>query len=261
MAAPGVRSRVVVLSDGVPNEGAFLPEELAPRAAEALAAGCTTTVVGLGSQFDAPLLRALAEAGGGGYHVGAGARLAPALSAELEAALAAPADGAYVELELPPGLEVHADPGAFRVEGRVARVSVPALAPGAERRLVLPLTGRPAAQLRVHVGWKGPAGPQAVTLAAPAVAAETSLPGDAALGLALDAAAAHVSAGRGRQARAALDAVAEAALASPAPQVRVRAETTLRLGVALETLVPGASHGARRELGLALGTLAWDLRR
>ena len=59
---------VVVMSDGLPNAGETSAFELTAQAVRAFQDGIETTAIGVGSQYDASLMRALAEQGAGGYY-------------------------------------------------------------------------------------------------------------------------------------------------------------------------------------------------
>lgn len=85
-ASGSARSLVILLSDGVPTRGAFEPAEFGGLASAGRARGAITSVVGLGTEFDDRLLRAVAKSGHGGYHVSASPdELATGLLEELEA--------------------------------------------------------------------------------------------------------------------------------------------------------------------------------
>lgn len=61
-------SRVILLSDGLANEGETRPKALAQIAAGMLAEGITTTTIGVGEGYNEGLMALMAEYGGGGAH-------------------------------------------------------------------------------------------------------------------------------------------------------------------------------------------------
>lgn len=268
--APEARPVVLLLSDGVPTAGAFDAEEFGPLAAEARASGCATSVIGLGNQFDGDLLREVARAGGGAYHVAREASdLGVVLRAEVQARLRIAARDVGVHVALPEGVEL-AGPlpeGAVRV-GAGIRLSAADLSAGEERRVRVKLRVRARVRVvaRVNLGWKTPAGVtrQAErSIGSGEASAHARLAvADADLGHALDAAADHVLNGRGAQASAALLAhVVGAGQARVEGRLRVRTQQVARFATALETLTEGASHTQRREVSLAMGALAARLLR
>jgi Ca-activated chloride channel family protein len=66
LAADGV-NRVLLLTDGLANQGMTDTDELAGHAAELRRRGVATTTFGVGNDFDEALLRAMADAGGGHF--------------------------------------------------------------------------------------------------------------------------------------------------------------------------------------------------
>ena len=65
---PGQVNRLVLLTDGRPNDGATHPDSLVAIARDLRERGVQTTTVGVGADVDEDLLRALAQAGGGNFH-------------------------------------------------------------------------------------------------------------------------------------------------------------------------------------------------
>jgi len=66
--APGRASRVVLVSDGLANQGDASPEGLLARARRAARRELVLTTVGVGADFNEELLTALADAGTGNYY-------------------------------------------------------------------------------------------------------------------------------------------------------------------------------------------------
>jgi len=270
------RAVVILLSDGVPNGGAFSAEELAPMATHAQRThGCTTTTIGLGHQFDGDVLRAISNAGAGRYHVARGSdELEAMLQAELEVQQRIAVRDVSVNVALPVGVRVQSELDALDAQGIArsdagVRLELPQLAAGEERRVVIPVYV-PANVTRVasvELGYRGRAGARTVrkdvTVAFGARAELASerqrwAVADKDLGRAIDAAADHVLNGRHEQAIATLNAHVARVEAGGAirGELRFRTEAVGRLATSLDTLVPRASHTERRELGLAMGALA-----
>jgi len=61
-------NRVLLLSDGLANEGPSTPRDLANLGKRLLADGITTSTIGLGDDYNEDLMVALAEAGGANYY-------------------------------------------------------------------------------------------------------------------------------------------------------------------------------------------------
>jgi Ca-activated chloride channel family protein len=276
LRAPGdVAPLVVLLSDGVPNGGAFTADELAPMAANASArVGCTTTVVGLGNEFDADVLQAIATAGGGGYHVAANVGdLSEVLRAEVRAQLRVAARAVEVGVDLPEGVELLDAPEAVVRVSAGVRLRMPQLREGEERRVVLRVRVRGGASsvANVRVRYRSGAGPEVVaskdvgvSFGARAVVsggAAVLAVADAQLGEALELSARHLRDGRVDDAERTLEAHAQAYARTPHAELRHRTEAVGRFAVALGALAPDASWSARREVSLMMGGMAIRLRR
>jgi len=260
---------VVLVSDGVPNGGAFTADELAPMAARAkLEQGCRTTVVGFGDEFDAEALRAIAQAGGGAYRVAPGAEeLAAVLESEVSAMGQVRARDVRVRVALPAGVHLSEAAGdAHLTANHEVELTVPALGAGEERSLILGVrvdAGRGSSPVaRVSVSYRVGATQRQADKSVSVVRGAVRFDADAAraladadLGLALDIAARAVNNGDAAEAAAALRAHATRMNASVDVRVRARAGAAGRVASALEHLVPGASWPERRRTSLAIGEL------
>ncbi|MEQ1858036.1 MAG: VWA domain-containing protein [Longimicrobiales bacterium] len=78
-------NRILLLTDGLANVGITDTESLVGLCRQARLAGITTTTIGFGPQYDEDLLRAMADAGGGGTHyIGSVDQMAPVFERELD---------------------------------------------------------------------------------------------------------------------------------------------------------------------------------
>ncbi len=74
--------KIILLTDGIANEGITDSETLVGLAVGARSDGVGTTTIGFGDGFNEDLLTAMADAGGGNSHYAASAEAAPAIFAE-----------------------------------------------------------------------------------------------------------------------------------------------------------------------------------
>ncbi|GAB4477898.1 MAG: hypothetical protein Kow00124_21600 [Anaerolineae bacterium] len=65
---PAQVNRVLLLTDGLANQGVTDPDQLTAMAAQRRAEGITTTTIGVGMDFNEDLLTAMAAAGGGAFY-------------------------------------------------------------------------------------------------------------------------------------------------------------------------------------------------
>ena len=81
-------SRVLLLTDGLANDGIVDPEEFRQHASALRARGVMTTTIGLGEDFNEELLRAMSLAGGGNfYFVERAAQILDTMTSELQETL------------------------------------------------------------------------------------------------------------------------------------------------------------------------------
>lgn len=103
-AAPGRARRVLLLSDGLANQGDTTPHGLSRRAAQIVQRGAVLSTMGIGDDFDQGVMTALAEAGSGNfYYLAKLTALAEFFEAELKAA----------SMTVASNLRVQFVPGAF----------------------------------------------------------------------------------------------------------------------------------------------------
>jgi len=105
-AEKGGVTRLLLLTDGLANEGLTDPYALTQRARELRTLGVATTTFGVGADFDERLLRDMAHEGGGQfYFVETPAQIPDLLTSELGEALEVVRREAALHIELPGGAE------------------------------------------------------------------------------------------------------------------------------------------------------------
>jgi Ca-activated chloride channel family protein len=101
----GLRSRVVVLSDGHANRGIADPAELAIHAEQLRVRGLASSAIGIGEGYSAVQLEAIAGSGGGRLHrANSAAELVEVLLGELEESERTAADNVTITLGCPAGV-------------------------------------------------------------------------------------------------------------------------------------------------------------
>lgn len=145
-------NRVLLLTDGLANQGISQPAALAAKAAELRRKGIATSTFGVGADFDERLLRDIAHDGGGNFYFIETPRQIPdLLTSELGEALEVVVRGAVLHVELPVGAEaepLNANRFATANGGRELRVELGDLASAQELRLVVSIrfaAGEPGA--------------------------------------------------------------------------------------------------------------------
>lgn len=105
-AGKGAVTRLLLLTDGLANEGITDPYALTRRAHEMRTLGVATTTFGVGADFDERLLRDMAHEGGGQfYFVETPAQIPDLLTSELGEALEVVRRDVALQIELPEGAE------------------------------------------------------------------------------------------------------------------------------------------------------------
>lgn len=115
----GNAARILLLSDGLANEGDATPGGLAARAARASQSEFVLSTIGIGADFDERMMTSLARAGTGAFYYLAKLAVLPEfVSAELRTASETYAQNAQIELELEPGVSLSDASGSnFQVHG------------------------------------------------------------------------------------------------------------------------------------------------
>ncbi len=275
--SPDGGSVVVLLSDGVPQGGAATPDELSRLAADAYAAEATTTVaIGLGVEFHAGILRAVATEGHGDFRIAPRVSELPALlEAEIRAHGQIVAREVGVNFTLGEGVQITAGaelPSGVTIVDGGARIVVPAVSAGEELTFALPVTvGRAAVGGTVasaHAEWTSAAGAgrgdkdlRVVRSSGPMPSGSMRASLDLELKTVLELAAGALENGEAERAASLLEAHAvevEAVLAVHSDALLVERATASRaLAYTLRTMVPDASWPERRSTAAAM--LEWSV--
>jgi Ca-activated chloride channel family protein len=150
----GRSPRVVLISDGLANQGDASREGLVARAQRAARGEYALSTVGVGADFDESLMAALADAGTGNFHFLASAGgLGPILAAELATARETVATGLRVTIEPAPGASVE-DAAGYPLAWTGGRVSFEpgGLFAGQERHIWVTMRVAPDARGVVPLG-------------------------------------------------------------------------------------------------------------
>ncbi|MDP9265318.1 MAG: VWA domain-containing protein [Chloroflexota bacterium] len=119
-------SRVLLLTDGLANQGIVEPEELRHHARALRSRGVRTTTIGLGEDFNEELLRSMSLAGGGNfYFVESAGQIADTMMSELQEALDIVARSVALVLRAPEGVLIeHLTEALVEREGASTRIVV-----------------------------------------------------------------------------------------------------------------------------------------
>ncbi|MBX3589948.1 MAG: VWA domain-containing protein [Burkholderiaceae bacterium] len=159
----GSQCRVLMLSDGMANQGLVEPAELAVHASAMRDRGIFTSCVGIGDDYSTEQMQALADHGGGRMHdAERPGEIAEVVVAELRDMAHAAAEAVRVELRAPAGVRVVAL-GGFPTQSLNDGLAcvIGSLPAGARRRAIFRLTcpaGKlgDALALQVSGAWRVP---------------------------------------------------------------------------------------------------------
>ncbi len=134
-----VLAHVMLLSDGLANEGEARPEVLAQWASAAFGDGVATSTLGVGLDYNEDLMTKLADAGGGRYHfIESGPKVPEVLADEFSGLTGTVARNVAFETEAGPGIEVREIPGYPNVvDGDLVLARVGSMAAGQKRELLV----------------------------------------------------------------------------------------------------------------------------
>lgn len=132
-------TRVVILSDGLANQGITDRARLARCASELRERGVTTSALGIGDGYDEDLLRRITEHGGGRLHDAENAdEISTVLLGELDEMFGTVLDDVCVGIELPAGFSAEpVGPSTFQSDTRRLTVRLGSLLDGVERSVVI----------------------------------------------------------------------------------------------------------------------------
>lgn len=157
--AEGTR-RLVLVSDGQPTAGDVTPEGLTRLAGALHETGVTLTALGVGADYDGPLMQRIAERGGGMYgYLASAAQLEDILGRELAAARSSRVRNVELSLVTVGGISVVDSPGRLlERQGGVTRLHLADLQPGTTTHAWLhlrspKLNAGAAPRVRATVTW------------------------------------------------------------------------------------------------------------
>lgn len=139
---PELTPRVIMLSDGMANDGITDRTELFEHAGELRVRGVVTSTLGIGDNYDEHLLRGMAEHGGGRLHdAELVEEIGTVLHGELDDILLTLIEQSKVSLTAPQSVSVEVlGAAAYRHEGDTTTVSIGAVQKGIDRLIVFKLT-------------------------------------------------------------------------------------------------------------------------
>lgn len=127
---PARQNRVIFLSDGLATAGILADDAIVDMADDYIEEGIGLTTIGVGDEFDAPLMRGLAErCAGNFYYLEDSAAVVEVFTEEIDLALVPLALGVNLEVEMAPGYELGAVSGTrlWKTEGQRGAMHLPAV--------------------------------------------------------------------------------------------------------------------------------------
>ncbi len=154
---PAAVNRVLLLTDGLANQGMTDPAELIRHAAELRARGVSTSTFGVGDDFDERLLGGMADSGGGAFRlIGRAEQIPELIRSEVGELLEVTAQGVELTIAGPEGIRVEPlSTFAFDRTMRGGTLHVGDLVADQVVRLVMALTfstGEPGCEVAVEFG-------------------------------------------------------------------------------------------------------------
>ncbi len=140
-----VLAHVMLLSDGLANEGESRPDVLASWTAKAFGQGVATSTLGVGLDYNEDLMTKIADAGGGRYHfIEDGSKVPDVLGDEFAGLTATVARNVEVEVDAAAGIEIDDIPGYPNVvDGDAIMAKVGSMSAGQKRELLVRMDYEP----------------------------------------------------------------------------------------------------------------------
>ena len=140
-----VLAHLMLLSDGLANEGESRPDVLASWTAKAFGQGVATSTLGVGLDYNEDLMTKIADAGGGRYHfIEDGSKVPEVLGDEFAGLTATVARNVTVEVDAAAGIELDGIPGYPNVvDGDAILAKVGSMSAGRKRELLVRMDYQP----------------------------------------------------------------------------------------------------------------------
>lgn len=140
-----VLAHLMLLSDGLANEGESRPDVLASWTAKAFGQGVATSTLGVGLDYNEDLMTKIADAGGGRYHfIEDGSKVPEVLGDEFAGLTATVARNVEVDVDAAAGIELDGIPGYPNVvDGDAIMAKVGSMSAGQKRELLVRMDYQP----------------------------------------------------------------------------------------------------------------------